>query len=72
MPFAEELLDGFPVLNLRTEGILRTCNQHADFLKDFAKVEKDYAKALQTLASSYKKELLKMNSSHKEVGYALS
>ncbi|PRP84618.1 hypothetical protein PROFUN_07868, partial [Planoprotostelium fungivorum] len=68
MSFAESLLDGFDLLNKRTNGGLKSCGEFCNFYKNFAKVEKEYGRALVKLAQTEKKEFQKASSSSKEVG----
>lgn len=70
--FSLDLLDGFDLLNKRTEGVLKSCADFSDFYKSLAKVEREYAKNLQKLSQSQKKDLQKASPSQKELGSTAS
>jgi len=71
MSFAESLLDGFDLLNKRTGGGLKSCQNFIDFYKNFAKIEKEYGRSLSKLVQNEKKEFQKASPSSKEVGSTL-
>jgi len=67
MSFSSDLLDGFDVLNKRTEGVLKSGNNAADFFKSLSKIEKDYGKELKSLATKQRQSFQKASTSSKEV-----
>jgi len=68
MSFSSELLDGLDLLNKRTVGVLKSCEDIASLLKEVAKIERDYGKSLLKLAQSGRKEFSKSEPMRKEVG----
>jgi len=66
--FPEALLDGFDLLNRRTSGGLKSCGEFINFYKNFAKIEKEYGRAMVKLAQTEKKEFQRASSHAKEVG----
>jgi len=68
MSFSTDLLDGFDLLNKRTDGALKAFAEYSSFFKDFSKLQKDHAKSLMKLAASQKKEFEKAPPHLKDIG----
>jgi hypothetical protein len=66
MSFSTSLLDGWDLLNKRTVGVLKSCDDFAGLLKEIAKVERDYGKSLVKLSQSSRKDLSKTEPMRKE------
>ena len=58
MSFATDLLDGFPLLNKRTEETLKLAGEMGKFFNSVASCRKDYQKSLRSLVGSGQKKLL--------------
>jgi len=58
MSFATALIDGFPLLNKRTEETLKIAGEMSKFLNQLVSVRKDYHKALKNHITSGQKKLL--------------
>ena len=58
MSFASDLLDGFPLLNKRTEETLKLAGEMGKFFNSVASCRKDYQKSLRSLVGSGQKKLL--------------
>eukprot|EP01116_Phalansterium_solitarium_P013714 TRINITY_DN31113_c0_g1_i1.p1 TRINITY_DN31113_c0_g1~~TRINITY_DN31113_c0_g1_i1.p1 ORF type:complete len:515 (-),score=226.53 TRINITY_DN31113_c0_g1_i1:200-1744(-) len=72
MSFSVDLLDGWNLLNKRTEGTLKSCGEFSSFLKQLSKCEKAYAASVVKLCKEQKKELQKAPPAEKEVGLLMA
>lgn len=67
MSYAADLLDGFDLLNKRTEGVLKTASSVSEFFHKLSQIEKDYSKSILSLAQKQKQSFQKAGASQKEV-----
>jgi hypothetical protein len=60
--------DGFENLNKRTDGVLKSTENHGNFFRSLAKVEREYGKTLSKLASQQRQLNAKAPPAQKEIG----